>query len=181
MRLAPYVGAVGLMVGLGAAAYFLAAPPATAPSASVTPSQAPDPRATREVPPPSPPAPTAVAEPKVSLPPPIAPSSVSTLSFRSSPDGARVYEDGKLLGTTPFEHEVDRPSEGYTSRTFVFKKDGFLDETMKERIDTASLKIRTALRPVPAPPPPPVRDRKPTPTKEAPRESPRGDYKDNPY
>ncbi len=178
MRYAPYVGAVGLLVGLGAAAYFLASPPvptAVAPALAplATPAADPEPEATPEA-----------AVPDMPLPPPVAPAqAMATLSFRSTPDGARVYEGGKLLGTTPLEYELERSTEAPETRTFVLKKDGYVDETVREKIDAATMKIRTTLRAVPPPSPQPVREpvRKPSPSRDTGKDPPRNDYKDNPY
>lgn len=172
-RLIPYVGVLGLLVGAGATAYFLSRPPEEAPRVAAT--------VAPTTPQPTPavsaaPAPTPVAS--------VAPTPVklsSHIVFHSNPEGARTYEDGELIGVTPFELDVDRFLEPEV-KVWVFRKDGYLDETVRERVDLVAMKIRTTLRPVPAPAPDPE-PRRPTGKKppQQPRKEGGGEYKDNPY
>jgi len=178
LRLAPYVGAFGLLVGLGSAAYFLASPaptpdPGPSPRASVTP----PPVVPVKVPDPTP-------TPSPSTPPPAGEEPLmATLYFHSTPDGAKVYENGRLLGTTPFDHEVTRGQGSGDVHTYVFEKDGFQPETVREKIDTETLKIRTTLRPVakPVERPEPRRTPRPEPRESKDPKPSSPDYKDNPY
>jgi hypothetical protein len=65
------------------------------------------------------------------------------VSFASTPSGASVFEDGKSIGTTPFTKTF---ASGDKVRRFVFKLEGFTDEVMDERLDSASVKIHARMR-----------------------------------
>ena len=66
------------------------------------------------------------------------------LRFTSDPRGARVYEGGKSLGTTPFE--ISLPSGG-GARTFVCRKTGHRDDQVS--VDgAASRNVRCYLEPL---------------------------------
>lgn len=109
-------------------------------------------------------------------PPPPAPRA-TRLSLESRPDGAEVFENEVSLGVTPLEHEVVvRPGEP-VERRFVFKKEGFEDETVNERAEGERVRIVATLRAVEAPKHPPP---KKAPVKKPPQKLP-PDYKENPY
>jgi hypothetical protein len=58
------------------------------------------------------------------------------LRFTSEPPGARVYEDGSLLGTTPFSRAFAiEPAGGGRSHQFVFKAAGFRDQTAPAKLE----------------------------------------------
>ena len=109
------------------------------------------------VPPPSP----LVPPPPVPSPavPPAPVSSVTT--FRSTPEGAMVLEDGLPLCPAPCS-VPDRP--GNAPRTFVLRKEGHLDQTVvvdaPGRVHELALQARSggpsgAIEPSPTPPPAP--------------------------
>jgi len=52
--------------------------------------------------------------------------STDDVSFSSDPTGAKVYVNGSLLGTTPFQLEL----KSKNSYTIEFKKDGFETKTV---------------------------------------------------
>jgi serine/threonine-protein kinase len=84
----------------------------------------------------------------------------SKVAFQSAPAGAEVYENGRLLGTTPFTKGLVASDR---ERKFVFKLEGFLDEVVEEKLEAASVKIQARMKP-------------------APSDDPEDDtYKDNPY
>jgi serine/threonine-protein kinase len=168
-RMIPYLGAAVFLVAVGALAFILSSP----------------------APKPVPALPVAAAPAAVPPPPPPAAPVPQTVKvrFSSKPEGARVFEGDLFLGTTPFEHSFPRGSGAPETRTFLFKKDGFVDEKVRERMDSDSLKILTTLRNVPverADDPPLVtpkkkdrdRDRDRRPSR---RETNETEYKENPY
>jgi eukaryotic-like serine/threonine-protein kinase len=129
------------------------------------------------LPPYEPPAAVNAPAPAPDPAPPAEPAVLKTrVRFGSKPDGAQVFADNELIGTTPFERELERTK---AEETFVFKKEGFLDETVKERIDSDSVKIVASLRSKPSDDQASRRrDRKPQ-KKPDPQSS--TDYKENPY
>jgi hypothetical protein len=107
----------------------------------------------------------------------------TTIHFHSTPEGARVYEDEALLGTTPFTHTIEREADSAEVHSFTFKREGFASEVVRERVDTSTLKIRTTLRAAPSSDDDrPRRPSTPRPTTApAPSRTSNPDYKDNPY
>lgn len=85
----------------------------------------------------------------------------SRAQFTSTPEGAQVFERGRPLGTTPFSLTLPAGPE---RRTFTFKLEGYEDEVIEERLDSASTKIQAHLLAKPKEPAPGDKD-----------------YKDNPY
>ena len=161
-RVAPYFAAAALVAVLGTLAYVMTAPP----------------------PKPIEPARVAEATPAVAPTPAPAPKPLEArISLHSKPEGAAVTEDGQLIGVTPFVHVVPRGPDARGRRTFVFTREGYLDEVVEEAIDSDSMKIRASLRARPKPAPVVKRPtRRPTrrpPPPPKPRED--SDYKDNPY
>ncbi len=162
-RAALVFGGTSVVVLIGVVAYLLTSPPAEL---------------------------TPAAEPKVVItpPPPKPPPKPleSKIALHSNPEGASVTEDGNLIGVTPFVHKVPRGGDAAKSRTFVFSKDGYLDEVLSEAIDSDSMKIRASLRAKPAPKPAarkPTRKPRRRPAKRPPpkKREDDSDYKDNPY
>lgn len=166
-KVVPYAAAAAALIGLVAGTYWLSAP--DDPALPIEPVQGAakvDPEPTGAIVPP-PPAPV---EPEPEL---------TTIRFSSKPEGAKVYDGASLIGTTPFEHEISRePGTEPEVRSFVFKKDGYLDELVRERIDADTLKILTTLRAKPADEPPPRRRPQDRKRREPP---PATEYKENPY
>ncbi len=166
LRAAPYVAGLSLVVVLGALTYVISSTPTEVP----------------------------VAPPPVAVPEPTPPT-VARVVLGSSPEGAAVTENGRLLGVTPFELELPREATP-TTHEFVFTREGYLDEVVREEIDSDSVKIVASLRkrpaPVVAPPaaepepdPEPRRStRRPAtrrPSRPAKKPTAVPDYKDNPY
>lgn len=85
----------------------------------------------------------------------------SRVQFASTPEGAQVFERGRPLGRTPFVLSLPTGPE---ARTFTFKLEGFEDELIEERLESASTKIQAHMVAKPKEPGPDDKD-----------------YKDNPY
>jgi PEGA domain-containing protein len=165
------VGAVGLLLVLGAGAYFALAggdqhagvqpePGAsnTAGAASGATSHAPaSPTPTAPAPslpttePTTPtPAPTPPEDKKPAEPAEVAPVRVQ---IASTPTGAEVHNDGALLGRTPFT--IDRPKAGEPALDLVLKLSGFKDAPVRVSAYTQEqLTITLTRRWTPAPPAP---------------------------
>jgi serine/threonine-protein kinase len=200
-RALPIAGGVALVLALGAVAFFVSAPKRQAPPAAggEAIAGAGGPLPSGAVPP---------SDKIAKAPAAPVPAPEARVGFSSKPQGAEVFEGTDFLGVTPFELTVPRAAEP-TTRTFVFKKGGFRDEIVHEKLDSDRMKIVASLRaveeeaaPAPAPvePPPkaepprraaapsPVRRAAPTPARESqkaeqPREGAKSssDYKENPY
>ncbi|MBI4821041.1 MAG: serine/threonine protein kinase [Deltaproteobacteria bacterium] len=112
------------------------------------------------------------------------PERVTTqIHFESRPDQADVFENEVRVGRTPLDLEVTTAPNDSPSHRFVFKKEGFHDELVEERLEGARLRIVATLKPVePEVKPPPLvaPKRSPSVKKTVPPKSP-PDYKENPY
>ncbi len=75
-----------------------------------------------------------------------APASVVTIDVETTPAGAQVYLDTKLLGVTPFLGEVPRAAR---EATLVVELSGFRTHTLRVSVDQA-IEQRIALEPAPA-------------------------------
>jgi hypothetical protein len=89
---------------------------------------------------------------------PPAPAARQSFSLRleSTPPGARVLEQGNLLGTTPLELSVARDSVRSTVRTFVLAKEGFAPHPVVQGDSVEDVRIAAALVPAPVEAPPPA-------------------------
>jgi hypothetical protein len=93
------------------------------------------------------PAPTAPASPIVLPTRPDPSPSGLRVGFDSTPPGARVFEGGRDLGTTPFETTVaGNPGE----RTFVFRLDRYQDVTVTKTVRTGAKVSATLVRKPPS-------------------------------
>lgn len=88
------------------------------------------------------------------------------VSFASTPEGAEVFENGRSLGTTPFVKGLISSDK---ERRFVFKLEGFADEVVAERLDSASVKIHARMK---------LAEKRPSDDEPQPGDE---NYKDNPY
>jgi hypothetical protein len=68
------------------------------------------------------------------------------VSFASTPDGAEVFHEGKSLGRTPFVSTFPTAGSGDRPWKFTFKLEGFMDEVIAEKLETATLKIHARMR-----------------------------------
>jgi serine/threonine-protein kinase len=101
------------------------------------------------------------AAPPVAEPAPVAsdrPEKASThpftLTIRSTPENAEVFEAGKPIGTTPITIEVEPESVVSSPRIFQIRKDGFLPYTVAQGMATADVVVSAKLDEMPAAPTP---------------------------
>jgi hypothetical protein len=159
----PYLLAGLLVVGLGAAAYWISSRRVVRPPPVV------------EVP---------IAKPVLA-----APKKETRVAFESHPAGAEVFEGETRLGETPFEASM--PLEAApTPRQFIFRKAGHVDEVVEQALDGDRVKIVARLKEEPPPlevaEPEPEVVRKPVrkpkkPTRDRTKVPIPDDFKENPY
>jgi serine/threonine protein kinase len=164
-KIAPIVAGGALVLVLGVAAYVLSAG-----------SLGPTPKSDGEAPVEAPvakPVPTDTIEVRV--------------SFSSTPSGAEILaDDGTKLGTTPTSHVVRMKKGEAPTRRFTFRRAGFLDELVEERIDGDAPEVHAMLRADPATAgggagaTEPLKPSRPGPEKRTPKPGD-SDYKENPY
>ncbi|MCK6544416.1 protein kinase [Myxococcota bacterium] len=130
-KVAPIVAGGALVLVLGVAAYVLSSSP---PPPAATPEKIADD---------APPEPVAKPVPSDSVD--------VRVAFSSTPSGAEIIaEDGAKLGTTPTSYVVRVKKGESPTRRFTFRRAGFLDELVEERIEGDAPEVHAILRADPA-------------------------------
>jgi hypothetical protein len=94
------------------------------------------------------------------------------VTFASTPAGAEVYDGSVRLGTTPLVRPFALDETRDHPKKFTFKLQGFMDEVISEKLETASVKIHARMRAV---------EPAAQPEDEPGKKGEGSEYKENPY